>query len=139
MDDSVQLLAAQAQAAEQSIEDEEFEAELKKLMIESLEQRRTEPTNRNVELPSTVSILGKTERKAPEVDGKGNIVFKLLTRKGAKQQSKALFVPSDSALGEHALTATSDLKKEQQDIKKIVLGYEQREEDAVGNYFYQYY
>lgn len=72
--------------------------------------------------------------------------FKLLTKKGNKQQvwfrwpftfprliqisqAKNIAIPSDTALATHTRTAQMQNKVEQQQLKQLVLNYEQREEN----------
>ena len=56
--------------------------------------------------------------------------FTVITRKGNKQQTRDLPVPSTSALAVQTKTALLQDKAEQEQLKKLVLNYEQREEEG---------
>ncbi|KAF9481528.1 ARM repeat-containing protein [Pholiota conissans] len=56
------------------------------------------------------------------------MAFTVITKKGNKQQTRQIAVPSASALAIHTRTAQQQDKVEQQHLKRLVLNYEQREE-----------
>ncbi|KAL0565819.1 mRNA decay protein [Marasmius crinis-equi] len=54
--------------------------------------------------------------------------FTVVTKKGNRQQTRQLAVPAESALAVHTRSAQLQDKVEQQQLKRLVLDYEQREE-----------
>ncbi|SCV73578.1 BQ2448_7504 [Microbotryum intermedium] len=56
--------------------------------------------------------------------------FTLLTKKGNKQQTRSMEIPLESSIAVHTLEKRALDKAEQQQLKKLVLDYEQREEVA---------
>jgi len=63
-----------------------------------------------------------------ELDGQDVMSFTVITRRGNKQHSRQLAVPAASALAIHTRSAQLQDKEEQQELKRLVLDYEQREE-----------
>lgn len=58
------------------------------------------------------------------------MAFTLLTKKGNRQQIKTMEVPSDSLLAVSTRSKQEAEREEQQQLKKLVLNYEEREEAA---------
>ncbi|SCZ95077.1 BZ3500_MvSof-1268-A1-R1_Chr11-3g03587 [Microbotryum saponariae] len=58
------------------------------------------------------------------------ITFTLLTKKGNKQQTRSMEIPLESSIAVHTLEKRAIDKAEQQQLKQLVLDYEQREEVA---------
>ncbi|KAG5951050.1 hypothetical protein E4U53_003874 [Claviceps sorghi] len=121
-------------------EDEvEFEREYAKMMAESLESRKFErkplfdvplpvrPKNRE---PS-MSMTQEQEPASPTAD---TMVFSLLTKRGNRQQTRTVELPSDSTFAVAMKTQQQAEKEEQQRIKNLVLNYDlQQNEDQDGN------
>ncbi|KAG5927607.1 hypothetical protein E4U42_002027 [Claviceps africana] len=117
-------------------EDEvEFEREYAKMMAESLESRKFErkplfdvplpvrPKNRE---PS-MSMTQEQEAASPMTD---TMVFSLLTKRGNRQQTRTVELPSDSTFAVAMKTQQQAEKEEQQRIKNLVLNYDlQQNED----------
>lgn len=61
-------------------------------------------------------------------EGGGVMNFTVITKRGNKQQTRQLAIPSESALAVQTRTAQMQDKVEQQHLKRLVLNYEQREE-----------
>ncbi|KAG5983843.1 hypothetical protein E4U55_006993 [Claviceps digitariae] len=122
-------------------EDEvEFEREYAKMMAESLESRKFErkplfdvplpvrPKNRE---PS-MSVVQEQEPASPTTD---TMVFSLLTKRGNRQQTRTVELPSDSTFAVAMKTQQQAEKEEQQRIKNLVLNYDlqQNEDQDVEN------
>lgn len=119
-------------------EDEaEFEREYAKMMAESLESRKFErkplfdvplpvrPKNRD---PS-MSITQEQESSPPT----NKMAFSLLTKRGNRQQTRTVELPSDSTFAIAMKTQQQVEKEEQQRIKNLVLNYDlQQSEDQDG-------
>ncbi|CAB4424993.1 unnamed protein product [Rhizophagus irregularis] len=102
-------------------EDEEFEREFSRMMTESMESRKYErkPAMLDVAIPM---YLKGSDKVSDFLDG--NVAFTLLTKKGRKTME----VPSDSALAVNTRSKQEAEREEQQQLKKLVLNYEEREE-----------
>ncbi|KHN97873.1 nonsense-mediated mRNA decay factor (Upf2) [Metarhizium album ARSEF 1941] len=121
-------------------EDEaDFEREYAKMMSESLESRKFErkplfdvplpvrPKNRE---PSMGSALD-AEPSGPN----HKMAFSLLTKKGNRQQTRTVELPSDSPFAIAMKTQQQAEKEEQQRIKNLVLNYDlQQSEDQEGKH-----
>ncbi|RIA79977.1 armadillo-type protein [Glomus cerebriforme] len=106
-------------------EDEEFEREFSRMMTESMESRKYErkPAMLDVAIPM---YLKGADKASDFLDG--SVAFTLLTKKGNKQHIKTMEVPSDSALAVNTRSKQEAEREEQQQLKKLVLNYEEREE-----------
>ncbi|KAF4621286.1 hypothetical protein D9613_000759 [Agrocybe pediades] len=69
------------------------------------------------------------EDEEKEVNSSGTMAFTLISKKGNKQQARQIAVPAESALAVHTRSAQLQDKVEQQQLKRLVLKYEQREEE----------
>ncbi|KAJ8473021.1 hypothetical protein ONZ45_g16451 [Pleurotus djamor] len=114
----------------------EFAKELAKLVTDtSAESRRVDKKTALAMWDSAV-IPPAARKKRPEdvgggattTDGHDTMNFTLITKRGAKQQTRQIAVPSESALAVHTRSAQLQDKVEQQQLKQLVLDYEQREE-----------
>jgi len=123
-------------------EDEaDFEKELAKLVTETatvsrkMDKRAIQGLWDSAAVPSVIRKK-KTEESdddgdggnGVDPDGKTTMKFMLLTKKGNKQQSKKIAIPTSSTLATQTLSAQMQDKAEQQQLKRLVLKYEQREE-----------
>ncbi|CAG8586523.1 8837_t:CDS:10 [Ambispora gerdemannii] len=106
-------------------EDEDFEREFSKMMTESLESRKYERKPAMLDVAIPMHLKG-TERSSEFEDG--NVSFTLLTKKGNKQHIKTMEVPADSALAVNTRSKQEAEREEQAQLKKLVLNYEEREE-----------
>ncbi|KAG8952403.1 hypothetical protein FRC03_012156 [Tulasnella sp. 419] len=135
--DAVVLLSNSQENHGPSKEDEEdFEKELAKMILDSsVEARKVDKKAALAMWDSAVIPGGRKRRDEAEnvngVDGHNgeNVMkFTVISRKGNKQQMKQLAVPGDSALAVQTRSAQLQDKVEQQELKRLVLDYEQREE-----------
>ncbi|KAF2154150.1 nonsense-mediated mRNA decay factor [Myriangium duriaei CBS 260.36] len=119
----------------------DFDRELAKLMSESMESRKFDrkqvfdvplPMRRNVQsamaAPSNESDENKQE--APPVNGGTTMKFALLSRRGNKQQTRAIDLPADSNFAVAMRSQQQAERAEQQRIKSLVLNYDLNSEDA---------
>ncbi|XP_044721990.1 MIF4G domain-containing protein [Hirsutella rhossiliensis] len=116
----------------------EFEREYARMMAESLESRKFErkqlfdvplpvrPKNRDL-----ATSTSQGEEGAPP----GNtMAFSLLTKRGNRQQTRTVELPSDSTFAIAMKSQQQAEKEEQQRIKNLVLNYDlQQSEDQEGN------
>ncbi|KAK0261303.1 mRNA decay protein [Friedmanniomyces endolithicus] len=126
--------------------DADFDRELAKLMAESAESRRTERKPIfDVPLPlrRTAARSDATSHHAAEDSGgeapapasglvngaAGKMKFALLSRKGNRQQTRTIDLPSDSGFAVAMRTQQEAERAEQQRIKSLVLNYDLMDDD----------
>eukprot|EP00252_Welwitschia_mirabilis_P015911 TRINITY_DN352_c0_g1_i2.p1 TRINITY_DN352_c0_g1~~TRINITY_DN352_c0_g1_i2.p1 ORF type:complete len:706 (-),score=145.51 TRINITY_DN352_c0_g1_i2:279-2270(-) len=120
-------------------EEADFDRELRAIMQESLDSRRLELRSRptlNMAIP--VNLFEGSSR-TPEVEsgdevvddecGTNNVSFRVLVKKGNKQQTKHLYIPRDCSLVQCTKQKEEAEFQEKQGIKRLVLEYNEREED----------
>ncbi|KAL7308473.1 mRNA decay protein [Mucor circinelloides] len=115
-------------------EEEEFEREFSKMMSDSIDSRKFEKKAAMLDVPIPMNLRGSQDRRTiaqgtnkPET---GKMAFTLLTKKGNRQQTKIMEVPSDSVLAVSTRSKQEAEREEQQQLKQLVLNYEEREEAA---------
>lgn len=126
-------------------EDEaEFDRELKALMQDSSESRRARPTL-NMSIPLSMlegsskdhhgkSVEGESgDETLIEEGGKGSkeVQVKVLVKRGNKQQTKQMYIPRDCSLVQGTKQKEAAELEEKQDIKRLVLEYNDREEEEL--------
>uniref|UniRef100_A0ACD5YMA5 Uncharacterized protein n=1 Tax=Avena sativa TaxID=4498 RepID=A0ACD5YMA5_AVESA len=128
-------------------EQEDFDRELKALLHESLESRKSEVRSRstlNMKVPMNVLESSKDPRATESESGEetvdeegGNagggskVRVKVLMKKGHKQQTRQMFIPSDSALVQSTKQQEAAELEEKQNIKRRILEYNEREEEEM--------
>eukprot|EP00250_Pteridium_aquilinum_P005189 c15322_g1_i1 orf=194-3865(+) len=123
-------------------EEAEFERELRAVMQESIDSRKLEVRARptlNMVIPMNLFEGSKEHSRATDIesgdeiadeqDGSNNVAFRVLVKKGNKQQTKQLHIPRDSSLVQSTKQKEAAELQEKQDIKRRVLEYNDREED----------
>lgn len=121
-------------------EDEaDFEREFAKMMAESLDSRKTE-RKQQFDLPLPLrskpreALAGNEPIESAGESLGGMMAFSLLTKKGNRQQTRTVELPSDSQFAVAMKTQQQAEKEEQQRIKNLVLNYDLRDsEDQDGN------
>ncbi|KAI0135979.1 ARM repeat-containing protein [Hypoxylon sp. NC0597] len=138
-DSEEEAIVVTRKAEEIDPEDEaDFEREYAKMMAESLESRKFDrkplfdvplpvrPKTRDVSSANPESTNGES---APST-----MAFSLLTKKGNRQQTRTVALPSDSTFAVAMKTQQQAEREEQQRIKNLVLNYDLREsEDLDGD------
>ncbi|XP_034203033.1 regulator of nonsense transcripts UPF2 isoform X4 [Prunus dulcis] len=128
-------------------EEANFELDLKAVMQESMEQRRLELRGRpalNMTIPMNVfegsikdhhgrGVGGESGDEAlDEVSGGSKEVqVKVLVKRGNKQQTKQMYIPRDCSLIQSTKQKEAAELEEKQDIKRLVLEYNDREEEEL--------
>ncbi|KAI0597033.1 armadillo-type protein [Biscogniauxia sp. FL1348] len=112
----------------------EFEREYAKMMAESLESRKFDrKTLFDVPLPvrsKTRDISTAADSEDKDSEGAPNtMAFSLLTKKGNRQQTRTVALPSDSTFAVAMKTQQQAEREEQQRIKNLVLNYDLRESE----------
>ncbi|KAI1756642.1 MIF4G domain-containing protein [Xylaria castorea] len=116
----------------------EFDRELAKMMAESLESRKFDRKQLfDVPLPlrsKTRDPLTTTDSEEQNKDSANTMAFSLLTKKGNRQQTRNVVLPSDSTFAVAMKNQQQAEREEQQRIKNLVLNYDLREhEDLDGD------
>ncbi|KAH6899048.1 armadillo-type protein [Thelonectria olida] len=125
-------------------EDEaDFEREYAKMMAESLESRKFErkqlfdvplpvrPKNRE----TSASGEASTSNGQGESPARNTMAFSLLTKRGNRQQTRTVELPSDSTFAVAMKNQQQAEREEQQRIKNLVLNYDlQQNEDQDGGH-----
>ncbi|KAK8159627.1 armadillo-type protein [Phyllosticta citrichinensis] len=123
--------------------DADFDRELAKMMAESLDSRKFErkpmfdvplPMKRTRETTTTTFNEESGEKQA-STPASGTMKFSLLSRKGNKQQTKAIDLPSDSSFAVAMRTQQEAERAEQQRIKNLVLNYDLRDDNETDGEF----
>ncbi|KAI5785039.1 putative nonsense-mediated mRNA decay factor [Peziza echinospora] len=113
--------------------DAEFDRELAKMMADSLESRKFDrkPVF-DVPLPFR-RVMSREPTMGSEAGDvasptEGKMAFSLLTKKGNRQQTRTVELPSDSSFAIAMRSQQEAEREEQQRIKNLVLNYERMEE-----------
>eukprot|EP00731_Ephydatia_muelleri_P002411 Em0001g2411a len=114
-------------------EDDEFQLAFDKMMSEELQLRRTEAVKVRMEvaMPMQCKSSGLKDRDEPLVeDGEvAAVKFKVMLKKGNRQQMKEVNIPLDSGLASSLLDTKQAVKHEHLEMKKLVLDHEKRQEE----------
>eukprot|EP00850_Spirogloea_muscicola_P011490 SM000071S21114 [mRNA] locus=s71:436824:443196:- [translate_table: standard] len=139
-EDHVKLRQQRARVVDPE-EEASFEREMRALMQESLDARKLEPRARALNMSIPLSLLESSRGNAevgsgsPDssdgMDGRKDnaMTFKLVIRKGNKQQAKQLMIPKESALAQASRRKEAEEAQEKQDIKRRVLAYNERADE----------
>ncbi|KAJ3790841.1 transcription factor [Lentinula aff. detonsa] len=112
----------------------EFAKELAKMVTDtSAESRKVDKKTAMALWDSSVQPASLRKKRVEEGDEDEELDAKMMhftvvTKRGNKQQTRKLAVPAESALAVHTRSAQLQDKVEQQQLKRLVLDYEQREE-----------
>lgn len=127
-------------------EEASFDLELKAVLQESMEQRRLELRGRptlNMMIPMNVfegstkdhgrGVGGESgeETLDEEAGGSKEVQVKVLVKRGNKQQTKQMYIPRDCSLVQSTKQKEAAELEEKQDIKRLVLEYNDREEEEL--------
>ncbi|XP_074287410.1 regulator of nonsense transcripts UPF2-like [Silene latifolia] len=135
------------QKAPNTEEEDDFDRELKALMQESLESRklelRTRPTL-DMKIPMSIfessskdhhGRVGEGESGSDTLDeeneGNRDVRVKVLVKRGHKQQTKQMYIPQECSLVRGTKQKEYAELEEKQDIKRLVLEYNDREEEEI--------
>ncbi|KAJ7178431.1 transcription factor [Mycena crocata] len=116
----------------------EFAKELAKMVTDSSAESRKVDKKTALALWDAAVLPPGTRKKRPDEaddelhprqgDSQNVMNFTVITKRGNKQQTRQIAVPSASALAVHTRSAQQQDRVEQQHLKRLVLDYEQREE-----------
>ncbi|KAI9762041.1 MAG: hypothetical protein M4579_000677 [Chaenotheca gracillima] len=118
--------------------DAEFDRELAKMMTDSLDSRKTErkamfdvplPMRRNNRDSAALADGTQSDNLPPPSE---TMAFSMLTKKGNRQTTRTLELPSNSHFAVAMKTQKQAEREEQQRIKNLVLNYDLRDEEVDG-------
>ncbi|CAO2825354.1 unnamed protein product [Amaranthus hypochondriacus] len=145
-DEDGEIRVRQTTPAVDPKEEAEFDRELKALLQESLDSRKLELRSRpTLDMMIPMSILegskdhhgrvNEAESGEDTLDedhgGNKEVRVKVLVKRGHKQQTKQMFIPQDCSLVRSTKQKEAAELEEKQDIKRLVLEYNDREEEEV--------
>ncbi|PGG95614.1 hypothetical protein AJ79_09950 [Helicocarpus griseus UAMH5409] len=112
----------------------EFDREFEKMMAESLQSRKFERKAMfDVPLPmrrtTRDTSAADENNEAPNQNGPNTMAFSLMTKRGNRQQTKTIDLPSDSSFAVAMKTQQQAEREEQQRIKNLVLNYDLRDDN----------
>ncbi|KAJ5099334.1 hypothetical protein N7532_006335 [Penicillium argentinense] len=120
----------------------DFDREYEKMMSESVDSRRFERKHVfDIPLPmkrparETAPTDPQAETEEPQPVAPNTMAFSLMTKKGNKQQTRTIDLPSDSSFAVAMRTQQQADREEQQRIKNLVLNYEASNEEPAENDF----
>ncbi|KIV84145.1 hypothetical protein, variant 1 [Exophiala sideris] len=113
----------------------DFDREFEKMMAESLNSRKFERRAqfdvplpiRKVQRPPIEPV--DEEPKTPVETQPNTMAFSLMTKKGNRQQTRTIELPSNSSFAVSMKSQQAAEREEQQRIKNLVLNYDLREDD----------
>ena len=119
---------------EPTVEDREFLAAFDKLMVDDLQNRRGEkPKVPNMDIALPMNLKGQLARRR-SISEEEQTNFVLMTRgKGSKQLYKDLHIPLPTDLAANIREKQMAELAEQEEMKRLVLDYNQRQEEEVYN------
>ncbi|XP_057981862.1 regulator of nonsense transcripts UPF2 isoform X1 [Malania oleifera] len=128
-------------------EEADFDKELRALMQESLDSRKLELRSRptlNMMIPMNIfegsakdhhgrGVEGESgdETLDEEAGGNKEVQVKVLVKRGNKQQTKQMYIPRDCSLVQSTKEKEAAELEEKQDIKRLILEYNDREEEEL--------
>jgi regulator of nonsense transcripts 2 len=135
-DEEEQIIVTRPEDERDPEADAEFDRELAKLMTEGAESRKFErkPVF-DVPLPmrrvrEANTIAEDSGGEAPPPPPPNNMMkFSLLSKRGNKQQTRSIDLPSDSTFAVAMRSKQQEEKEEQQRIKNLVLNYDLRDDN----------
>ncbi|KAG0661052.1 hypothetical protein C6P46_004159 [Rhodotorula mucilaginosa] len=123
-------------------EEDDFTRELAKMMVSSNAETRKVPDRKPVSLDVGIPLFRRQRAEAAmqqqqqdedEAAGEATepkgMQFTLLTKKGNKPQALSMEIPRDSAIAMSTTQQREQNKAEQERLKRLVLNYEEREEE----------
>ncbi|KAL1305320.1 hypothetical protein AAFC00_002222 [Neodothiora populina] len=139
-DEEEQIVVTRAEDQRDPEADAEFDRELARMMADSVESRKFDrkpifdvplPMRRGRDVPSfSTEEAPPQERTEVAPTGPGTMKFALLSKKGNRQQTRAIDLPSDSTFAVAMRNQQEAERAEQQRIKSLVLNYDLRDDDS---------
>ena len=109
-------------------EDTEFLSEFNKLLVDDIQTRRSV----NVKVPSfDVAVPRQLGKKKASGHEESQVNFVVMLKKGNRQQLRDLNVPISSDLAANIREKQQEEQAEQEEVKRLVLDYNQRQEEEI--------
>lgn len=119
---------------EPTVEDKLFLAACDKLMLDDIQTRREEnPKVPSLDVAVPMHLKGQRARHNSLTEENENLNFVVMLKKGNKQQFKDLQIPLSSGLAANIRDRQMAEQQEQEEVKRLVLNYNQRQEEEIYN------
>ncbi|XP_020615608.1 regulator of nonsense transcripts 2-like isoform X2 [Orbicella faveolata] len=119
---------------EPTVEDRAFLAALDKLLVDDVQTRREEnPKVPSLDVAVPMHLKGQRARHNSLSEESENLNFVVMLKKGNKQQFKDLQIPLSSGLAANIRDRQMAEQQEQEEVKRLVLDYNQRQEEEIYN------
>lgn len=119
---------------EPTLEDKAFLAACDQMMMDDIQNRREE----NLKVPSLdvavpMHLKGQRARHNSLTEENGSLNFVVMLKKGNKQHLRDLQIPVSSGLAANIRDRQMAEQQEQEEVKRLVLNYNQRQEEETYN------
>jgi len=114
----------------ESSDDYEFKSAFDKMVNDSFQGRLTEAMKVDIAIPMHLKGKGK---KQPIEENPDSVKFVLMLKKGNKQQFRDLNIPVTENLAANIRDKQVAEREEHEEMKRLVLGYNQRQEEEAFN------
>jgi len=119
---------------EPSVEDKAFVAAFDKLMLDDVQNRREEnPKVPSLDVAVPMHLKGQRARHNSLTEENESLNFVVMLKKGNKQHFKDLQIPLSSGLAANIRDRQMAEQQEQEEVKRLVLNYNQRQEEEIYN------
>ncbi|XP_078385093.1 regulator of nonsense transcripts 2-like isoform X2 [Oculina patagonica] len=119
---------------EPTVEDKAFLAAFDKLLLDDVQTRREEnPKVPRVDVAVPMHLKGQRARHNSLTEENENLNFVVMLKKGNKPQFKDLQIPLSSGLAANIRDRQMAEQQEQEEVKRLVLNYNQRQEEEIYN------
>jgi len=112
-------------AAEPSADDDLFDAEFQKMLIDNRGATGARRTQLEVEIP--LALQAESDNSVPKLverGGETKVMFKLLTKKNHKATTKEIEVPLETTIAHASFDRSNAEAHEKDEVKRKVLGYQ---------------
>lgn len=119
---------------EPTVEDRAFLAAFDKLMLDDIQNRREEnPKVPSLDVAVPMHLKGQRARHNSLTEENESLNFVVMLKKGNKQHFKDLQIPLSSGLAANIRDRQMAEQQEQEEVKRLVLNYNQRQEEEIYN------
>lgn len=120
--------------AEPTVEDKAFLAAFDKLILDDTQNRREEnPKVPSLDVAVPMHLKGQRARHNSLTEENESLNFVVMLKKGNKQHFKDLQIPLSSGLAANIRNRQIAEQQEQEEVKRLVLNYNQRQEEEIYN------
>jgi len=117
--------AAKASDLIQCAEDDDFLKQLDAMLSEERDTRKLDNSRANLQMVKPLNLIAPSPKPTPHLEG-DYVNFKMLMKKGNKPKALDIGIPIDDKLVSQHLKSRQAQQAQQQEMKKIVLQYDER-------------